>query len=378
MTPTRSRPLTIVADDLTGACDAGALFTGRASVPVTVWPRRAAADAAVRVVDTETRRAHHGGGGRARGHRRQRRTGRPPLQEDRLHAARPDRRRSRRAHARHRCGTAIVCPAFPAQGRVVLDRVCLVNGVPVADTPIGRGPAVPRPELERGGDAATAVRPRPVLDPDRSAAHRRRGARRADRPSGRHGDRRRRRDRRRPRRARRSRAAPPRPRRCSPALRASPARSPRGSACCPSASSCPPAPRWLLVAGSVQPATRRQIKEARAAGLTVLATPERRAPIRRRRSRAWPRRPWRRSTEERWDLVAVTGGETAVALWSALGADRIDLLGVPAPGLALGHLRVRGARAAHRCSPRRAGSARPISSSRSRRRPWREVSRCSA
>ena len=52
MTPTRSRPLTIVADDLTGACDAGALFTGRASVPVTVWPRRAVADAAVRVVDT--------------------------------------------------------------------------------------------------------------------------------------------------------------------------------------------------------------------------------------------------------------------------------------------------------------------------------------
>ena len=30
MTPTRSRPLTIVADDLTGACDAGALFAGRA------------------------------------------------------------------------------------------------------------------------------------------------------------------------------------------------------------------------------------------------------------------------------------------------------------------------------------------------------------
>jgi uncharacterized protein YgbK (DUF1537 family) len=46
--------------------------------------------------------------------------------------------------------------------------------------------------------------------------------------------------------------------------------------------------------------------------------------------------------KERWDLVAVTGGETAVALWAALGADRLDLIGVPAPGLALGHLRVRG------------------------------------
>jgi uncharacterized protein YgbK (DUF1537 family) len=46
--------------------------------------------------------------------------------------------------------------------------------------------------------------------------------------------------------------------------------------------------------------------------------------------------------KERWDLVAVTGGETAMALWNALGADRLDLVGVPAPGLALGHLRVRG------------------------------------
>src|SRR5206468_4151340 len=30
--------LTIMADDLTGACDAGTLFAGRAPVPVTVWP----------------------------------------------------------------------------------------------------------------------------------------------------------------------------------------------------------------------------------------------------------------------------------------------------------------------------------------------------
>ncbi len=34
----------------------------------------------------------------------------------------------------------------------------------------------------------------------------------------------------------------------------------------------------------------------------------------------------------------VTGGDTAVALYRALGARRIDLLGAPAPGLALGML----------------------------------------
>ena len=45
---------------------------------------------------------------------------------------------------------------------------------------------------------------------------------------------------------------------------------------------------------------------------------------------------------EPWDLVVVTGGETAVALWTALGAERIDLAGAPAPGLALGQLRVPG------------------------------------
>src|SRR5919198_160855 len=46
--------LTIVADDLTGACDAGTLFAGKAPVPVTVWPTAPVA-AEVAVVDTESR-----------------------------------------------------------------------------------------------------------------------------------------------------------------------------------------------------------------------------------------------------------------------------------------------------------------------------------
>src|SRR5207244_2983507 len=47
--------LIIVADDLTGACDAGTLFAGKAPVPVTVWPDPPVA-AEVAVVDTEPRR----------------------------------------------------------------------------------------------------------------------------------------------------------------------------------------------------------------------------------------------------------------------------------------------------------------------------------
>src|SRR5206468_12396384 len=38
MTPPRA-VLTILADDLTGACDTGALFAAKHPVPVTVWPR---------------------------------------------------------------------------------------------------------------------------------------------------------------------------------------------------------------------------------------------------------------------------------------------------------------------------------------------------
>src|SRR2546428_13486621 len=46
--------LTILADDLTGACDTGTLFAGKAPVPVSVWPDPPR-DAVVSVVDTESR-----------------------------------------------------------------------------------------------------------------------------------------------------------------------------------------------------------------------------------------------------------------------------------------------------------------------------------
>jgi D-threonate/D-erythronate kinase len=112
----------------------------------------------------------------------------------------------------------------------------------------------------------------------------------------------------------------------------------------------PAGSRWLVVAGSLHPATRLQVREARAAGLTVLATPERATTERPERGSAGPPDALARLVDqalaalqrEAWDLVVVTGGETAVALWSALGAERLDLAGVPAPGLAFGHLRVPG------------------------------------
>ena len=78
-------------------------------------------------------------------------------------------------------------------------------------------------------------------------------------------------------------------------------------------------------------------------------------------SPGWSSRRWRRSQREAWDLLVVTGGETAVALWTALGAERLDLLGVPAPGLAFGHLRVPGRDPTARAHQgRRLRAARPV------------------
>jgi uncharacterized protein YgbK (DUF1537 family) len=103
----------------------------------------------------------------------------------------------------------------------------------------------------------------------------------------------------------------------------------------------PAGDRWLIVAGSLHPATRRQIEVAREAGLTVLATPD--APMDRARAvNELVASARERLEAERYDVVLVTGGETAVALYRALGAERLDLDGAPRPGLASGRLRLPG------------------------------------
>src|SRR2546430_234396 len=241
MRRTRARPLTIVADDLTGAGDPGALFAARAPVPVSVGARRAAADAVVRVVDTESRAlsgpdaaermATVAAGGRARHwFKKIDSTLRGPVgaEVDALMRAAG-------------LTTAIVCPALPAQRRVGLGRALASRLGLLAD--------------------------------------------RAEVPAG---------------------------------------------------------PRWLVVAGSIHPATRRQVKEARAAGLTVVATAERASGDRGEAIARVVEQAVAAIEREKWDLVVVTGGETAVALWAALGADRVEVVGAPAPGLALGHLRLPG------------------------------------
>jgi D-threonate/D-erythronate kinase len=340
MKPTRARPLTIVADDLTGACDTGALFTARAPVPVSVWPRRPPASA-VSVVDTESRALGAAeaaerittvaSGGRAKHwFKKIDSTLRGPIgaEVDALMRATG-------------AVTALVCPAFPAQRRVVLDRALLVRGVPVAETPIARDPHFPaggssvvdllRPQLDRalawipidqlraGGEslasrvrrlAGTAIVADAETDADLDAL-------------------------------------------VEAALSVTPPPLLVGSAGLGRALAArlgllggsvelPAGGRWLVVAGSIHPATRRQIREARAAGLTVLATAERPAADRTEAIARLVEQAVGALEREHWDLIVVTGGETAVALWTALGVDRVDVLGAPAPGLALASLRLPG------------------------------------
>jgi len=330
--------LTIIADDLTGACDTGALFAGEAAVPVGVWPQ-VPRGGAVRVVDTETRTLDR------------RRAG------ERVAAAAeaaPARRYFKKIDSTLRGHVAVevdaalratgapgalLTPAFPAQGRVVLDRILLVDGRPVAATPLGRDPEgarrpsssvverlrhdLDRPlawipieqvragaaalaarlgrlsgtvavadaetddDLQRLVDAALALEPAPLLIGAAGLAHAlaARLGLLAKRPS------------------------------------------------------LPAGARWLVVAGSRHPATRAQVAAARAAGMRVLASTEVDAPDRARVAARLAAEARRLLDAEGFDLLVVTGGQTAVALYRALDGERLDLVGAPAPGLALGYVR---------------------------------------
>jgi uncharacterized protein YgbK (DUF1537 family) len=341
MASTASSPLAILADDLTGACDTGTLFAGPAPVPVAVWPRPPG-KAPVRVVDTESRTLAPDEAARrvgsaaaadasARYFKKIDSTLRGPIgaEVDALMRATG-------------APCAILTPAFPAQGRVVVDRILRVDGVPVAETAAGADPDFARhgvsnvvdclrPGIDRplgwiplaqvrGGldtlaacvqrlqgvvavadaetdadlttlvDAALALDPCPLLVGAAGLARAlaaRLGllAKRAQLPAGR---------------------------------------------------------RWLVIAGSRHPATRRQVTAARECGIRVLTTAEADVADHGQASVQLAGEARAVLAREEFDLVAVTGGRTALALWEALEAERMDLVGPPAPGLAFGYLRTPG------------------------------------
>lgn len=356
--------MTIVADDLTGACDTGALFTGRGRVGVFVAPAAPGHEWETAVVDTLTR-ARDVAGAR-QGVRETADRIAPRLGAGRLFKKIDS---TMRGHVgaeidalmeMGRAESAVVCPAFPEQGRRVVDGLLTVDGRPAHETATGRDPAYPAPtsrvaELLAAGTARAVVHlsldeirragpelvrvlkraPGGLIVPDaespgdldalaRAALHHRRFL-----------------------------------------LAGSAGLARAVSALCgasPRPAALPAGRGWLIVAGSLHPATRAQVDalvaagvpEVRAgddgaaaaaieAGRPAVLTPNRpgRAPSAAARlatAEALAQTAAAVLARRRPDLVAVAGGETLHALFRALEARRLELTGAPAPGLALGDL----------------------------------------
>lgn len=366
-------PLTILADDLAGACDTGALFAGRGPVAVAVSPLSPATAGEVLALDTESRSLTPAAAARRVEEAitalpSMRRAGRVFKKIDStlrgaVGAEVEALLRATRTHA------ALLCPAFPAEGRVVVERILHANGCPVHQTALGRDPdfrattsdlvqifeaQVKRPvhwlslaqTRERPAELAAVLSESGVLvvadaetdeDLDRLA---------------------------------------------DAALRASPTPLLVGSAGLARAVAvrlgydrdpvaCPTDPAWLIVAGSFHPATQAQVAALEEAGITgvrlapdapaservkpsvthslksgrpafltvaVPSTPP--ALIDRRRTAAALAHLAAGVLEEVAPAVVVlVGGETAVAVYQALKGELIEVVGAPLPGLALGHLR---------------------------------------
>jgi uncharacterized protein YgbK (DUF1537 family) len=330
--------LTILADDLTGACDTGTLFAGGGAVPVTVWPQ-AAVRAPVRVLDTESRALSAIEAAR-RVEAAARRTSSARYFKKIDSTFRGHVGAEVNALLRATGGvSAVLTPAFPGQGRTVFDRVLLVDGTPVAETAIARDPEFPDPATSSVVDLLRTTLDRPLawIPIDQL---------RAGLPS-----------------------LTARLRRLSGTVAVADAETDDDLALLVDAVlALDPAPlligsaglaralaarlglvadraplpfcrRWLVVAGSRHPATRAQIAAAREAGIQVLASVPGESAEREEVAMRLAAEAADILAQERFDLVAVTGGQTAVALYRALGAERIDLVGAPGPGLALGYLR---------------------------------------
>jgi uncharacterized protein YgbK (DUF1537 family) len=358
--------ITLIADDLTGACDAGALYAGRGRVPVFVGEIPIGDEPDVAVVDTESRALAPAAaadrvattarrlGARARQSvlfKKIDSTLRGPV------AAELDSLLSSTGHR-----TAIVCPAFPEQARTVVDGILRIGALPAHESPIGRDPAY-------GGRTSSVVdimgrgSRRPVLHWPLARLRGNRDALTRDLEAADHvivAD-----------------------AECDSDLdtiaeialsrpsillsgSAGLARAVAGSRGYPNARVPLPEGRvWLIVAGSLQPATRAQARALELAGVLCVRLNGRDPETGPLVARLESGHPVLITTADqiaaaqsvstasrlgslaatvlarsRPDLVVVTGGETAVALLRAVGTNTIDLLGVPASGLALGELSI--------------------------------------
>jgi D-threonate/D-erythronate kinase len=355
--------VTVIADDLTGACDAGALFAGRAPVPVFVGDLAPSADWPAAAVDTESR-----GLGAAEATARMRRTvaGLAGRRDGTVFKKIDSTFRGPIAAElvslleAMRAPTVLVCPAFPAQGRTVLNGMLLVDGVPAHETPVGLDPAYPGPLsdlldiLSREGTPGIPVTLLPLKEVRGGAEELRRGlqGRRGILVADAETD--------------ADLATLARAGLAQGLLLAGSA----GLAGAVSAAlgltsrpvSCPAPGAWLVVAGSRHPSTRAQIAVLEAAGVAgarispagevalgsviaalrggepgFVASPDGPAGADEKTAATLAALSMKAMVASP-SIVAITGGETAHAFMRAWGATRLELDGAPAPGLALGRL----------------------------------------
>ena len=355
--------VTILADDLTGACDTGCLFAGAGPVAVLMPPIVAVDDRPVIAVDTETRMlpdaaaadALRGAAGLLRG-----RLGAGPVFkkiDSTMRGPVAAEVAALLAHGPPFAG-ALVCPAFPAERRVVSHGRLLVDSIPVHESPIARDPGF------RGASsslAALLAGPTPVvaLSLDDVRAGREKIAHVLEQHRG-------------------AVVAADAETDDDLASLAQAALSVTGTLAVGSAglgravshalglsgpaAALPAGPARLVVVGSLHPASRAQLEALARGGVAVVtvdalghgdlapaiaalgrgrpavvaspATPAPREAMAGHLGRAAARILDRAPA----DLVAVTGGDTAYALIQALRPRRFDLLGAPAAGLALGRL----------------------------------------
>lgn len=336
----------IQADDLTGACDTGAVFAARGLETVVLLPGAPVPSRtpAILVLDTESRglpadeaRA------RARDAAARLAAYRPAILYKKADSTlrgslAAELRGALESAAR---ASAVLAPAFPAQRRTVVEGGLHVDGRPAGDTPVARDPAFPAtggsvlallgadgphpvglvPLLTvRRGPAAVAARLRAWTDAGGRALV-------CDAETD----------------ADLAVLAPAAEE--LPVLLAGSA----GLAAALAARLSPPMPRrraaprgpLLVVAGSAHPATRSQLARLEAQGIGGIWPPDAAgAPAGHREAviRALAEATRRRLEREVPGTLLLTGGETAYAVCRALGASGIALGGELEPGLAVGVL----------------------------------------
>ena len=367
MAATASQVVTIIADDLTGACDTGCLFAGPGPVGVLAEPALTAADSSldtpVITLDTESRAL-------------------PPRE-----AAAAVHTAARRLRERLAVGrvlkkidstlrgaagveltallehgppftAALVCSAFPAEGRVVRHGRLLVDSVPVHESAIARDPAFHAITSDVRGLLAGGAPVVPLgLDDVRAGAekvahlleHHRGSLVAADADTD--AD-----------LATLAEAALLVPGTLLAGSAGLGRALSRALGCEAPTVFLPPGRARLVVVGSLHPASRAQLAALLAAGVPLVtadarghgdpgpavaalaagrgalvasaSTPADREAVARHLAAAAAGILERAAP----DLVAVTGGDTAFALIEALRPRRFELAGAPAHGLALGRL----------------------------------------